>query len=233
MRYFVSQIQKVQQFENIGVQPENFRNVVATFVMLCIIGKVFAPHLSRSSIDMEYSVSQNTAGATIRKRTCTAGKFEKCVYSIPRMNTTGKTFNPYLSRSSSGRGYLISQHIEDTTIRKYMFAAEEFVNCRNNIFKSVYYWKGFDIYLSRSSSGMGYFLSQHTEDETIWKHCLQPRNLWNVVTTFLTLSITGKIPYLSRRSLHMGYYISKSTEGTTIRKYAGQPENLRNFVKTL
>jgi hypothetical protein len=118
---------------------------------------------------MGYFVSQNTEDVTIRKCTCTAGKFEKCCCNISNSDYYWKGMGSYLSRSSSGMVYFISQNTEDDTIRKRMFTAEKFSKCWYNISNSDYYWKGIGSYLSRSSSGMGYFVSQNTEDVTIRK----------------------------------------------------------------
>ena len=53
--------------------------------------------------------------------------------------------------------------------------------------------KVFKIYLSRSSSGMECSTPQKTEIHQFENIGLKPINLGNVVTTFLSLFITGKV----------------------------------------
>jgi hypothetical protein len=90
-------------------------------------------------------------------------------------------------------GYFTSQNTEDTTIRKCTCTAEKFSKCWYNISNSDYYWKGIGSYLSRSSSGMGYFISKIPKTTQFENVCLQPRNFLNVDTTFLIRITTGKV----------------------------------------
>ena len=161
---------------------------------------------------------------------CTAEKFVRCCYNISNSDYYWKDIDLYLSRSSSGRGYFVSPNTEDETIRKHMRTAEKFVRCCYNMSNSDYYWKDIDLYLSRSSSSMGYFVSQNTEDETIRKHTRTAEKFVKCCYNISNSDYYWKdiYSYLSRSSSGMRYFISQNTEDVIIGKRMRKAEK---FVK--
>lgn len=144
-------------------------------------------------------------------------KIVKCFNSVSNSSYYWKDTCPYLSRSSSSVRYRASQNIEDETIWKHKFPAEEFLKCCNNVSNAEYYWKG--KWIRTFPEILPVVNTSYTK--ILWKHMFVDEKLWSVITAFQILIILERqLTYtFPEVLLWYGYFISQNIQDTLIQKH--------------